>query len=142
MPWCDRSLRLFTRDRHELERPYLADERLRFAYLAYFLPVNAAKVQTLLGELPETEEGFQPLQTDAPVRVLDVGSGPGTASLAVLDWTQRASSRHRRIEVTAVDSVRAALDEAQHLWNGYCRTVFLTMHGFIAFMPIWNEMHG
>jgi hypothetical protein len=26
--------RLFTRDRHELERPYLADERLRFAYLA------------------------------------------------------------------------------------------------------------
>ena len=113
--------RFFTRDRHELDRPYLADERLRFAYLAYFLPVNAAKVQTLLGELPETEKGFQSLQTDAPVRVLDVGSGPGTASLAVLDWIQRASSRRRRIEVTAVDSVRAALDEAQHLWNGYCR---------------------
>ena len=25
---------------------------------------------------------------------------------------------------------------------GTVGTVFLTMHGFIAFMPIWNEMHG
>jgi ribosomal protein RSM22 (predicted rRNA methylase) len=113
--------RLFTRNRHELERQYLADERLRLAYLSYFLPVNAAKVQAILEELPESDVPAQNIQADAPVRVLDVGSGPGTASLAVLDWMQEPSRRQRWIEVTAVDSVRAALDEAQNLWNKYCR---------------------
>ena len=113
--------RLFTRNRHELERQYLADERLRLAYVSYFLPVNAAKVQTILEELPESDGQVHTSQPDAPVRVLDVGSGPGTASLAVLDWMQRSSRRQRRIEVTAVDSVRAALDEAQNLWKGHCR---------------------
>ena len=113
--------RLFTRHRHELERHYLADERLRLAYLSYFLPVNAAKVQSILEELPESDVRGPQAQADAPLRVLDVGSGPGTASLAVLDWMQRPYHRQRRIEVTAVDSVRAALDEAQGLWNAYCR---------------------
>lgn len=113
--------RLFTRNRHELERQYLADERLRLAYLSYFLPVNAAKVQTILEELPESDVPAQNIQAGAPIRVLDVGSGPGTASLAVLDWMQEPSRRQRGIEVTAVDSVRAALDEAQNLWNKYCR---------------------
>ncbi len=112
--------RLFTRNRHELERQYLADERLRLAYLSYFLPVNAAKVQTILEELPESDIPTQNIQADTLVRVLDVGSGPGTASLAVLDW-QRSSRPQQRIEVTAVDGVRAALDEAQGLWNAYCR---------------------
>jgi ribosomal protein RSM22 (predicted rRNA methylase) len=113
--------RLFTRSRHELEPQYLTDERLRLAYLSYFLPVNAAKVQTILEELPESDVQVESIQAHRPVRVLDVGSGPGTASLAVLDWMQRPSRRQRRLEVTAVDSVRAALDEAQNLWNGYCR---------------------
>jgi ribosomal protein RSM22 (predicted rRNA methylase) len=113
--------RLFTRNRHQLEGQYLAVEQLRLAYLSYFLPVNAAKVQTILEELPESDVQVQTIQADAPLRVLDVGSGPGTASLAALDWMQAPSRRHRRIEVTAVDSVRPALDEAQHLWNLYCR---------------------
>ena len=112
--------RLFTRNRHELDHQYLADERLRLAYLSYFLPVNAAKVQTILEELPESDIQVHNIQADGSVRVLDIGSGPGTASLAVLDWMQRPSRRQRRIEVTAVDSVRAALDEAQNLWNRYC----------------------
>ena len=113
--------RLFTRDRHELEAQYLADEGLRLAYLAYFLPVNAAKVQTLLAELPQSDLGVPSIQKDGPLRVLDIGSGPGTASLAALDWVQRPSYRQRGIEVTAVDGVRVALDEAQDLWNAYCR---------------------
>jgi len=113
--------RLFTRDRHELEAQYLADERLRRAYVSYFLPVNAAKVQTLLDELPKSNLDDPRIQKDGPLRVLDVGSGPGTASLAALDWMQRPSRRLRGIEVTAVDGVRIALDETQGLWNAYCR---------------------
>jgi ribosomal protein RSM22 (predicted rRNA methylase) len=113
--------RLFTRNRQGLERQYLAEERLRLAYLSYFLPVNAAKVKTVLDELPESDLHDQPIQANDPLRVLDIGSGLGTASLAVLDWMQQFSRRPRRIEVTAVDSVRAALDDAQNLWNRYCR---------------------
>ena len=113
--------RLFTRDRHELKAPYLADERLLRAYVSYFLPVNAAKVQILLDELPERVRDISSVQEDGPLRVLDVGSGPGTASLAALDWMQRSSCRQRGIEVTAVDSVQAALDEGQAAWNAYCR---------------------
>ena len=113
--------RLFTRDRHELETRYLADERLRRAYVAYFLPVNAAKVQTLLDELPERDLKGPSILENGPLRVLDIGSGPGTASLAVLDWMEQSSRRPRGIEVTAVDSVRAALDEAKALWTAYCR---------------------
>ena len=113
--------RLFTRDRHELEAQYLADERLRRAYLSYFLPINAAKVEILLDELPEHDPDIPSVQEDGPLRVLDVGSGPGTASLAILDWMQRSSAPQRGIEVTAVDSVHAALDEAQAVWNAYCR---------------------
>ncbi|WP_447986304.1 small ribosomal subunit Rsm22 family protein [Nitrospira sp. Nam74] len=113
--------RLFTRNRHELERPYLADERLRLAYLSYFLPVNAAKVQAILEELPESDVPAKNMEVDASIRVLDVGSGPGTASLAVLDWMQEPSRRQQSIEVTSVESVRAALDEAQNLWKQYCR---------------------
>ncbi|HKN86255.1 MAG TPA: small ribosomal subunit Rsm22 family protein [Nitrospiraceae bacterium] len=113
--------RLFTRDRHKLKTQYLADERLRRAYVSYFLPVNAAKVQTLLDELSERDLEIPSVQENGPLRVLDVGSGPGTASLAALDWMQRSSGRQRGIEVTAVDNVQVALDEAQALWNAYCR---------------------
>jgi Predicted rRNA methylase len=113
--------RLFTRDRHELEAQYLADERLRRAYVSYFLPVNAAKIQTLLDELPTNDLQVASVQKDGPLRVLDVGSGPGTASLAALDWMQRPSRRLRGIEVTAVDGVRVALDETQDLWSAYGR---------------------
>ena len=113
--------RLFTRDRHNLGSEYLRDDRLRRAYVSYFLPVNAAKVQTLLDELPQHDLDVPHLQEDEPIRVLDVGSGPGTAALAVLDWMQRPSRHRRAVEVTAVDSVQVVLDEAQTLWTAYCR---------------------
>lgn len=114
--------RLFTRDREQLKTQYLADERLRLAYLSYFLPVNAGKVQTVLNELPESDANSH---NTAPFRVLDVGSGPGTGALAVLDWMQRPSCRERAVEVTAVEGVRAALDEADALWDAYCRNHLL-----------------
>ncbi len=51
--------------------------------------------------------------------VLDLGSGPGSGALAVLDW------RHRRtlsgeLSVVAVDNVPTALRQAEQLWGQYC----------------------
>src|SRR5207237_7336653 len=64
---------LFTRGRGALDAGYMADDALRRGYMAYFLPVNMGKVQALLDELPASDQA-----PASPVRVLDIGSGPGT----------------------------------------------------------------
>jgi len=110
--------RLFTKERAALGRPYLEDAVLAAAYLRYFLPVNLAKVQVLLDEMPVPEAGER-------CSVLDLGSGPGTGALAVLDWWHR-----RRLDsalsVVAVDNSPTALNQAEQLWNRYCQTTGIT----------------
>lgn len=108
--------RLFTKDRAERKRGYLDEEALRAGYLAYFLPVNLAKVQALLDELP-AETLREP--AGRPLKVLDVGSGPGTAALAVLDWMRRQPGPQRAVEAMAVDQALPALQEAERLWRAY-----------------------
>ncbi|MEK6549801.1 MAG: small ribosomal subunit Rsm22 family protein [Nitrospirota bacterium] len=101
---------LFTTGRDGRFADYLADRDLRRAYLLYFFPVNYAKVADLLREMPAL-----PVR---PLRILDVGSGPGTASLAVLDHLARlGQTGHHGSEVIAVDRNRQALQEAEALWT-------------------------
>jgi len=110
--------RVFTKERAALGEPYLDDPDLAAAYLSYFLPVNLSKIQVLLDELPEDwPESHQ----GHPLRVLDVGSGPGTGALAVLDWiNQHRSDRAKGLAVVAVDSSADALNRAGQLWSSYC----------------------
>ena len=111
--------RLFTKERSSITRDYLDDPDLAAAYLRYFLPVNLAKIQVLLDELPED---WPVQQQGSPLRVLDVGSGPGTGALAVLDWLHRRhSDRTKHLAVVAVDSSSDALNQAKQLWAAYCR---------------------
>ena len=101
---------LFTTGRDGRLADYLADRDLRRAYLLYFFPVNYAKVAGLLREIPAL-----PVR---PLRILDVGSGPGTASLAVLGHLARlGQTGHHGSEVIAVDRNRQALQEAEALWT-------------------------
>ena len=109
--------RLFTKEREALGRSYLDEEQLRAAYLAYFLPVNLAKVQALLDELPP-DQLCRP--EDRPLRVLDMGSGPGTAALAVRDWMQQRT--RRPVEVVVVDQALPALREAERFWRAYAQS--------------------
>ncbi len=107
--------KLFTKARSHLTRAYLDDDLLGAAYLRYFLPVNLAKIQLLLDEMPAPE----PIEKFS---VLDIGSGPGTGTLAALDWW------HQRklpgvISVTSVDNSSGALRQARQLWDRYCRAV-------------------
>src|SRR5437899_7220841 len=93
--------RLFTKQRDALGANYFADPALRRSYLLYFLPVNAAKVASLLGEIPAL--------LARPLRILAVGSGPGVGALAVLDHLlQGGEAAPHGSEVMAVDRRGAA----------------------------------
>jgi ribosomal protein RSM22 (predicted rRNA methylase) len=105
--------RLFTKDRSGLGARYLDDPDMAAGYAAYFLPVNFAKVQILLSEMPE---GW----ANRDLSVLDVGSGPGTAALAVRDWLKtHETSRSTGLHITAIDHSKATLTEATRLWHTY-----------------------
>jgi ribosomal protein RSM22 (predicted rRNA methylase) len=103
--------RLFTKERGHLSRAYLDDGPLGIAYLGYFLPVNLAKIQVLLNEMPVPE-------VSQHFAVLDIGSGPGTGALAVLDWWYQRKFPHA-LSVTAVDASPSALRQASQLWARY-----------------------
>lgn len=111
----------FTRERSPLSGIYLDDPHLRQAYLAYYLPINLAKVQALLDEMP------RPLGASAEgkgsFRVLDVGGGPGTVAMAVLDWMlERRDRTHQPVEVVSLDHSASALGEGERLWRIYADT--------------------
>ena len=80
---------------------YLADRRLRRAYVQYYLPVNAEKVARVLAE----RDRYAP--PERPLRVLDFGCGPGTAAIAWL------LGRRPTASLTLVDVVDEALDDAR-----------------------------
>jgi ribosomal protein RSM22 (predicted rRNA methylase) len=111
--------RLFTKGRAALNRRYLDDPDHAAAYLRYFLPVNLPKVQVLLDELP-VESLFD--RQREHLTVLDLGSGPGTGGLAVLDWLQHCKPELvGHLSVVAADSSSVALQQAERLWTAYCR---------------------
>jgi ribosomal protein RSM22 (predicted rRNA methylase) len=112
--------RLFTKARDALGTDYLSDPALAAAYLTYFFPVNLCKLQVLLDELPE--DWYTPAGGAKPLRVLDLGAGPGTGAIAVLDWLRRRSPDDlQRMTVVAVDASAEALRQARRLWTAYSR---------------------
>ncbi|MBX3326576.1 MAG: small ribosomal subunit Rsm22 family protein [Nitrospira sp.] len=128
--------RIFTKDRDGLNGSYLNDRFLGPAYLQYFLPVNLAKIQVLLDEMPtpEVDEGFS---------VLDLGAGPGTGALAVLDWWHQREL-HCTLSVTAIDGSAEALRQARQLWDRYCqaasvRAASLQAYGGDLERRVWLE---
>lgn len=113
--------RLFTTARPTLSPCYLDDPAHASAYLSYFLPVNLSKVQVLLDELPNDSSHETP---DRPLAVLDLGCGPGTGSLALVDWLwHRSPERAKSVSVLAADTSQASLKDARRLWEAYCKEV-------------------
>ena len=109
---------LFTRDRQDLRTSYLDQDQLRASYLAYYLPVNLAKVQALLEEMPLPAAAGQ--GRGGRFRVLDLGGGPGTTALAVLDWLNSTEALHDvEGEVVTVERSVQALALCERLWSAY-----------------------
>ena len=105
--------KLLTRDRSELPASYLNDTALRKAYQTYFLPPNRAKVRLALTELSLHPHGV--FRKDR-LRVLDLGSGPGTAVLGTIDFFSQQDHRPF-LEFIAQDQVAENLKEAARLFS-------------------------
>ena len=120
--------RLFTTARPSLPVRYLDDPSHAAAYLSYFLPVNLSKIQVLLDELPNDNSTEMP---DRPMTVLDLGCGPGTGSVALLDWLwHRSPEWAKSVSVLAADASQASLQDAKKLWEAYCKEVGIPNAGF------------
>ncbi len=99
---------MFTEERAALPRGYLNQPPLRAGYLLYFLPINFAKTFWVLTQIPPSfwkRKNF---------RILDLGAGPGSASLAFLTCLETKSPA-TKVEVHLVDQNKKILQDARSL---------------------------
>ena len=98
---------LFTSERGGLgKRSYLDDPALRRAYLRYHLPLNAARAAFVLDETLRLEPSISTLD-----EVVDLGAGPGSASIAALLGLPPSPARG----YTLIDRSRSALAIARRI---------------------------
>ncbi len=104
---------LFTSERHELSANYLNDKKLRAGYLLYFLPLNFCKAQAVLERLPRS------FFKRSKIKLLDLGCGPGTFSLAFIDYLARreeaTKSEKHEIYLLSLDQNYHIVRDAQNL---------------------------
>lgn len=93
---------------------YARDPELRRAYLAYFLRVNLPKIRVPLAALLAARPDRWARR---PLRVLDLGSGPGTALLGLCDFVRELPPHQRpsALELVAADQSRENLSDAAAL---------------------------
>lgn len=120
---------LFTADRANLQAGYLNQPQFRAAYLLYFLPINFAKTRWVLEDLPDT------FWNKKRFRILDLGCGPGSATLAFLDLLQSKNPR-AELEIVLVEQNAHILRDAQALIKAFAPKTRLVIHAF----PLW--LHG
>ncbi len=100
---------LFTREREKLPPGYLTDEGLRRAYIHYFLPANINKIHMPLQELSLYPGN---ILLKERLQILDLGCGPGTAILGMLEYFSfRSEANPTLLDFTAVDAVQENLSE-------------------------------
>ncbi len=95
---------LFTSERGDLPPNYLNDKKLRAGYLLYFFPLNFCKAQTVLQKLPAS------LFKKSKLKILDLGSGPATFTLAFLDLLAEQSEKNEKKEISIL-----SLDQNYHI---------------------------
>ena len=110
---------LFTKNREVLPLHYLNNKNLRRAYMMYFLPSNIYKIHLPLKELSLHP---QKILSKKEIKILDLGSGPGTTILGILDFFSKQKKRPS-LEFTAIDSVVENLSIAKDLFKLFTENV-------------------
>ncbi len=106
---------LLTRERENLPLPYLKDKGLREAYILYYVPANLNKIHVPLRELSLHPGG---IFWKKRLKVLDLGSGPGTAILGIMDFFSTEADKPL-LEFTAVDPIEDNLRDAERLFQSF-----------------------
>lgn len=107
----------FTEERESRPDNYFNDPVCRSGYLLYFLPVNFLKIVRIF------EQGDTRELVTGKIRVLDLGSGPGTSMLGLMAFYE-SLLRAKKIgdawlEFTLADKNHAVLRDARHLHELY-----------------------
>src|SRR3990167_7700204 len=110
---------LFTKNREILPSQYLNNKNLRRAYMMYFLPSNIYKIHLPLKELSLHP---QKILSKKEIKILDLGSGPGTTILGILDFFSKQKKRPS-LEFTAIDSVAENLTIAKDLFKLFAENI-------------------
>jgi ribosomal protein RSM22 (predicted rRNA methylase) len=96
----------FTQKREKIG-DYLKDERLTSAYTAFYLTTNMPKLEAVFNWMPEAW-----VQSLKNATFVDIGSGPGTFSLAFRAWANSP------VKVMQVETSQLMREQAQRIWNG------------------------
>lgn len=95
----------FTSERDKIG-DYLKDPRLASAYTAFYLTTNLPKFEAVLPWFPE-----EILEEFRRCSLIDLGSGPGTFSVAFRFWKGTG-------EILQVETSRIMLEQSKRLWDG------------------------
>ena len=110
----------------------LSSPHFPVAYIAYFLPSNFFKIAALILDLQRVSPSHplfsrqKEASSERPFRVLDLGAGPGTNGLGLLDFSARFSEpyfKNRQIEYVAVDQDARQLRNFSLLLSNYLPTL-------------------
>ncbi len=124
----------FTSDRNSLAANYFNNPVLRSGYLLYFLPVNMLKVVRIMQEL-------EPAQiTQGKVRVLDLGCGPGTGFLGLMDFYSQAirdkKIKEACLDATLIDQSYPIIKDATNLHRAYTQALEKKVKGFSSLCSV------
>ena len=109
---------LFTEERPKNLPAYFSHPRFRSSYLLYFLPLQAAKFLTLYGlHADALKAALDHGRRSGELRILDLGAGPGTASIALLlhCLTLPASEIPAKLRLDWYDLNKTILGDGQKL---------------------------
>lgn len=110
--------RSLTGERRGIGETYMDEARSLGAYLMYYWPLSYAQARfslsASLSTLPHGGTGTLP-DDDGPLRVLDLGAGPGPAGIAAADLLLQGTPGPRNLELVAMDRSALALDIAGNL---------------------------
>ncbi len=126
-------------------RGYLEQARFRAAYLLYFLPLQAAKLaQLLTAHASAVDAAIADAERRGKLVVVDLGAGPGTASIALLLELARRGARGQRIPRTELhwfDQERRILKDGLEIASALVeRSPALTGHVVIErHVDAWTE---
>lgn len=102
----------FTSARDERSRDYLKTSEALDAYIAAFVLPGAAKVLHCLQQL----DALGHIPSEGPIAVLDLGTGPGTATLATALYLAHGRPGVH-VRIAAMEQSRGALAKAQELFR-------------------------